>query len=108
MTELEAEQEMTRTEVADYLREFARQLDTAVPEVEPIGEGEDPTDGRVTFMVGNNSTTINPPETVEFEVSIGSDSELLGAGEEQEVEFELSWETTEAETADDEDPLEIK
>lgn len=108
MTELEARQEMTRTEVADYLREFAAQLDTssAAAGSRPHQPGED-DDGRVTFMVGNDSATINPPETIMFEVEVESDSPILG-GEEQEVEFELTWQAEASSDTDDEEELEIK
>lgn len=109
MTEIEAEREMTRTEVADYLREFAAQLDTS----EAVSESRSPherdgDDHRVTFMVGSDSATIDPPETVTFEVEVESDSSLVGSGVEHEVEFELAWQTEATDESEDEAELEIE
>lgn len=108
MTEIEAEQQMSRSEVADYLREFADQLDTSRIASEGISRDEDEDDPRVTFMIGNDSATINPPETVQFEVSVESESSIIGESGEQEVEFELAWETEAAEEREGEEELEIK
>lgn len=108
MTTLESEQEMTRTEVATYLREFAAQLDTTEPVSEsPTLTGAD-DDERITFMIGTDSHTINPPETVLFEVETGSDSSFVGSQTEHEVEFELSWKTEPAGEDEEADELEIK
>lgn len=99
---------MTRSEVADYLREFAAQLDTGV-----AGTGHatyDETaqdDSRITFMVGDDSQTIDPPKTVRFEVAIDSDSSLVGNEVEHEVAFELGW-TAERTDDEEQDALEIK
>lgn len=108
MTTLESEREMTRTEVATYLREFAAQLDTTEPVPDsPTLTGDD-DDGRITFMIGTDSHTINPPENVLFEVETGSDSSLVGTETEHEVEFELRWKTEQAGEDEEADELEIK
>jgi hypothetical protein len=108
MSEIEAEMKMTRGEVANYLREFAKQLD-------PLGEGRetadyesrDQDDRRVTFMVGEDSATIKPPETVTFEIEVDSDTALIGSRTTYEVMFELAWETDTTDDGQDEDVLEI-
>lgn len=94
MTELESTRELTRADVADYLREFAAQLDasTAVPDPIPERDRED-DDGRVTFVVGDDSATINPPDRVTFDVEVESDPSLVGSEVEHEVTFGLSWQT---------------
>ena len=144
MTEVETEQEMTRTDVATYLREFADKLDgraTEHPEsnrqegtgrrstdaarddagADPVTResdtdatgtrekrtegsddgGRDETEGRtaskpderITFMVGNESATINPPETVRFQMAVESDSTILESGTREIVEFSLHWDS---------------
>lgn len=103
MTELESQQELSRSAVADYLREFAAQLDTASPGGTAAG-GE--ADSRVTFLIGDDSATIDPPETVKFEVEVETDDSLIGDEVEHEVEFELSW-TAEASESTDEPGLDI-
>jgi hypothetical protein len=42
-------------------------------------------------MVGNDSATVNPPETVSFVVEVNSDSSLVSPEETQRVGFELVW-----------------
>lgn len=99
MTEIESDQEMTRDEVAEYLRAFAAELDTTTLEQgqETVshhdGERHDP---RVTFMVGNDSATINPPEELSFGVAVESDGSFVGIDRDHEVPFELSWQVDEA------------
>lgn len=102
MTEIEAEREMTRDEVADYLREFADQLDRTGPEIPTDDVGTD--DGKVTLVVGNDSATINPPETVVFEIEVESDTSLVGTDVEESVEFGLTWR---AEDIEEHDEIEI-
>lgn len=63
--------------------------------------GSDASSGRVTFMIGNESTTINPPEYVTFEVSVDSDSSLIGSGSGRTARFALHWD--ESDVDDDED-----
>lgn len=97
MTELEATNEMTRSDVAEFLREFAVQLDTAGPTTDAPAEADS---NRVTFMVGSESATIDPPEMVRFEVEVDADGSLVGDDVEHEVEFELAW-TTDGTEADE-------
>ncbi|WP_435335722.1 amphi-Trp domain-containing protein [Haloarchaeobius sp. TZWWS8] len=161
MSEIETRQELTRTEVAAYLREFAAQLDqtettsqsggmqgsipTDSPDItsgdtdsgatpadgtvegsepapheqtEPAASGQNDTatneqaepaaegqttkqDGRVTFLVGNDSATINPPENVAFDVAVGSDSSLMEMSEQREVGFTISWDAADEPEDDD-------
>jgi hypothetical protein len=108
MTELETNEETTRTEVATYLREFAAQLDPSVaaPGSDHFRETED-RDQRVTFLVGSDSATVDPPSTVDFSVEVDSDSSLIHSGTEHEVSLELAWQE---ESTDDgsQESLEIK
>jgi hypothetical protein len=148
MADTEAEREMSRPEVADYLRTFADELDTSTttqtehqsetsdaPEGEHqqrdetrstseepasdesgvlnsladddhengadddqrthsdrdrAGESEQPPQ-KVTFMVGNDSTTINPPDTVAFEMAVDSESSIFGAETGRTARFALHW-----------------
>ena len=103
MTEIETQREMTRTEVAEYLREFADQLDRGGPEI-PDAEGT-PGEGKVTLLVGNDSATINPPETVTFEIEVESDRSLVGSEVEESVAFEVTWR---ADQTEEHDEIEIK
>jgi hypothetical protein len=156
MADTEAEREMSRTEVADYLRTLADELDTttttrpehqnetsdapegdhqqrdetrsasdSASEGEPSDEsgvldsladddheneagddqrnhsdrdrdrdrsgesGQSPR--KVTFMVGNDSTTIKPPETVAFEMAVDSESSIFGAETGRTARFALHW-----------------
>jgi len=108
MTTLESERQMTRNDIADYLREFAAQLDSDPTAAAPtLSGGADERDTRITFMVGDESQTINPPESMTFEVEVESDSSLVGTGTEHEVEFELSW-TSETSDEDERDEMEIR
>jgi hypothetical protein len=148
MADTEAEREMSRPEVADYLRTFADELDPNTPsqtehqsetsdapegehqqrdetrstsEGEPSDESgvldsladEDHENGadddqqthsdrdragqsgqsppKVTFMVGNDSTTINPPDTVAFEMAVDSESSIFGAETGRTARFALHW-----------------
>jgi amphi-Trp domain-containing protein len=122
MTEIESKQEMTRSEVAEYLRAFAAELDTATADRHPGPDRDASTadrrsgpdrhdesrDGRVTFMIGNDSATINPPERLTFEVEVESDDPLVGSERDHSVAFELAWQT-EAVRDDESDPeIEIR
>lgn len=108
MTEIAAHREMTRTEVAEYLREFATQLDPSGAASRPTADAGDTADGRVTFVVGDDSATINPPEMVGFGVAVESDSGIVGSTVEREVGFELTWEAEATEDDQDGTPLEIR
>lgn len=139
MAEINAEREMSRAEVAEYLHMFAdklapseksRQTDAHnSPESqdtdEPTETGEEATGERevtsrqewgkrdsettdeslsgekMTFMVGNESTTINPPTTVTFEMSVKSGSSLLGSGTGKTASFALHWDETDVSENDE-------
>lgn len=60
---------------------------------------------KMTFMVGNESTTINPPATVTFEMSVESESSLLSADTGKTASFALHWDETEV---PDDDELSIQ
>jgi hypothetical protein len=109
VTEIEATREMTRSEVAEHLRRFAAELDTSTPHAEPDAgahRADETGDPRVTFMVGDDSATINPPEQLSFEVAVGSDGSIVGNGD-HEVSFELAWQTDEPRENEGERELEI-
>ena len=129
MHELETEREMTRAAVADYLREFADQLDGStrtddapsgfdVPTTdatptdsapartddrERARDGDD-AGGKITLMVGNDSATINPPGTLGFEVDVETDDSFVGSDAERSVEFTLTWD---AEAVEQDDELDV-
>lgn len=101
MAELESRGEMTRSEVAAFLREFATELDGSVLDRDRErleGEhreefDEEPIEAkRMTLIVGGSSATVTVPDTIEFDVEVESRSPMLGSGVHQEIEFELSWE----------------
>lgn len=103
MVSLESEGEMTRSEVATFLRDFADELDegtVGAGDERVIGEAESTADTaaepgetkRMTFIIGGDSATVIVPDTVNFEVDIESRSPLFSSGVQQDIEFELSWE----------------
>lgn len=115
MVELESDGEMTRSEVATFLREFSDEIDDGTfekhPDREPYKEediDEDSLDPkRITFVVGGDSATVTVPKTLEFDVEIDSRSPMLSSHVNQEIEFELSWEIEDSEELG-EDVIEIE
>jgi hypothetical protein len=169
MAEIETSRELSRADVAAYLREFADQLDargtphsdgvddtardrrdtttgrSATPETqaddrgtnvgvesgtetqertaaqqdtttqEPTSEADGDSDTadvghgtryeKVTFFVGNDSATINPPETMTLDVAVDSDSAMLSSANRRSVDFHLEWDT---DAVDDEGELHIE
>lgn len=150
MVDIETSQEMTRAEVAAYLRQFADKLDARGTQhtqqthqaqqtqhteggrpVEETRQGQttardtpsstetgqttqtsaDTTQtstestseesgaahharyDKLTFFVGNDSTTINPPETMRFDIAVDDDSAMLTSGNRRSVDFHLEWDT---------------
>lgn len=96
MADISTTTEKSRSEVANYLREFAEKLDT--------GQQTEITDehhGPVTVTLGNESATVNPPETVEFGVKIDTDPSLLEVGHNQGVTLTLRWDANDVERTDD-------
>ncbi|WP_435156875.1 amphi-Trp domain-containing protein [Haladaptatus sp. DFWS20] len=113
MAELEAEFEKSRSDIATYLREFADKLDSngtqhtnASSRTQGANETTSMTDStddtsvhqsdannqeKVTILVGNDSATVNPPETLSFSVAVDSDSSLMDSGAEESVTFTLRW-----------------
>ncbi|MFB6157899.1 MAG: amphi-Trp domain-containing protein [Haloferacaceae archaeon] len=83
----EAESRQNRTDVAAYLRQVADNLEV----------GED-----LTLRAGDQSTTLDPPSRVTFEVKAEREGPADGPGE-LSVEFEIEWD----EDAGDGDDLEI-
>ena len=77
------EQTMSRSDVAAYLREVADKLDA---------------DGTLEFRAGGQSTTLDVPERLQFEVDVERDLHDQGS-DEIEVEFELEWYEDEEGTA---------
>lgn len=65
----------SRNEVAAYLRQVADSIDGGGP---------------ITLRSGGESVTMEPPETVEFEVKAEREGPADGDGE-LSVEFELEW-----------------
>ncbi|MFC6862905.1 amphi-Trp domain-containing protein [Halomicroarcula sp. GCM10025817] len=71
----ETERVMDRSDVADYLRTLADNLDS----------GSD-----VTLRAGDQSVTLDPPARVEFEVKAEREGPVDGDGE-LSIEVELEW-----------------
>ena len=131
MADVETEREMSRTEVAEYLHTFANRFggadtndrthgasaDTESANADSaeafVGDStDDETDGTtrehggsVTFTVGGESTTVNPPETVQFRLAVDSTSGMLESGEHETVAFTLEWDS---EPTEDDDTLDIR
>lgn len=83
-TLFEFEQDMSRADVATYLRTVADRLE---------GNGE------LEFSAAEQATTIQVPDRVEFEVELERDSDARGSSE-VSLEFELEWyETSEGSVA---------
>jgi amphi-Trp domain-containing protein len=87
-TLFESENIQTRAEVAAYLRTVADSLDG---------------DESITLRAGEQSITVNPPASVEFEVKVEREGPANGPGE-LGIEFELEWD----EDGSDDGPLEIE
>jgi hypothetical protein len=126
MAELESEGTKTRGGVADFLREFADELDQADRRLAEGGrtraaseerqtagtadetdheaaEADHPEDAnRITLLVGGDSATVVVPEEVEFDVEVDSRSPMLGSGVRQEIDFRLSWDVSDPEATTDE------
>jgi len=85
MGELETEEEKTRAEVADYLRQLADQLDE---------------DGAVTLDLGGQHVTLDPTEPITFKLEGESDWTEGDMEAKQSIEFEMVW-WREAETAEE-------
>ncbi len=127
MAELESEGELHRSEVARFLREFADEIegraatvgrsveDADIPPTETADEvvtqdddgGPGDTEGRrdrrrVTVIVGGDSATVTVPETVRFDIEIGSRSGMLSSGVDQQIDIMLSWAVEDAEAVQEE------
>lgn len=97
MATLDTEKERSRTEIANYLREFADELD---PRSDMSDRGiED--DRSMTVIVDNESATVTPPDTMFFRVTVDTDSSLLSAGMDRGVTFSLEWNADEVDAPDE-------
>jgi amphi-Trp domain-containing protein len=74
-----SELRQNRSEVADYLRTVADKLDDG---------------GSLTLSAGGDSVTLDPPESVTFEVK--AELETGSGPDEHSVEFELEWDEGDA------------
>jgi hypothetical protein len=118
MVELESDGEMTRSEVAAFLREFAHELDNGDLEGnrETLREDHGETSGnermrdpkRMTFIVGGDSATVVVPDTLNFEVEVESRSPMFGSGVSQEIELDLSWQVEQHDDDLAKDQIEIE
>lgn len=100
MANISSSHEKTRSEVAAYLREFADELETGLGGSASHGE-PGTTDRKVTLVTGNESATINPPETLNFDVEVDTEAGLLEAGNDHSATFRLSWDSEHVEADDD-------
>lgn len=119
MAEIHSEQEKTRREIADYFREFADELESGTAgrqttdrsqTTEPRASDQTPdepvsADDKVTIIVGNESATINPPQTLSFVIDIDTESSLMETGAERSATFSLRWS---GEHVEADDTLEIE
>ncbi|WP_440991607.1 amphi-Trp domain-containing protein [Haloarchaeobius baliensis] len=76
MGELETEEQRTRGEVADYLRELADQLDGSEP---------------VTLQLGGDRVSFDPTDDITFKLEGESDWSEGDTEAKQSIEFELVW-----------------
>jgi len=74
-TLFEFEQDMSRADVATYLRTVADKLEDGV---------------ELDFSAADQSTTIQVPDHIEFEIELERDSNDRGSSE-VSLEFELEW-----------------
>lgn len=74
-TMFEFEQDMSRADVATYLRTVADKLDE---------------NGEVDFSAADQSTTVQVPEHVEFEIDLERESNDRGSSE-VSLELEIEW-----------------
>lgn len=79
------ERNQSRSDVATYLRTVADKLD-----------GDD----AITLEAGNQSTTVDPPAQVEFEVKVEREGPS-GGPYELSIEFELEWDADQSGSRDD-------
>lgn len=80
--EIEFEQDTSRTEVADQMESLAEQLRE---------------DGPFDITLGDRTVTLDPPATVEFEIEIEDEGDVIGDDVERSLELELEWDTREGE-----------
>jgi hypothetical protein len=125
MASFDSSQERTRAEIADYLREFADELDPAgrstnggaddatlessghetgrANEAATSDDDREQSSGageKVTVIAGNDSATINPPRTCTFDVAVDTDSDLLSTGAERRASFTIRWDEEQVEDGD--------
>lgn len=106
MAEIDTQKRMSRSEVAEVLHEFASQLERSRDADVTIGEDEPRTgNNKVTLVVGNHSATINPTESIDFDIEIDAKDPLVGSEVKERVIFDMSW--THEQIEEDED-VEIK
>ncbi|PSP72557.1 hypothetical protein BRC86_12125 [Halobacteriales archaeon QS_3_64_16] len=93
----------TNTSEGGYATETERRSRGAESSYSSRGDSNraDLSGGRVTFMVGNESTTINPPDDLTFEVSVDSESALIGTGTGRTARFALHWDEADVEDEND-------
>lgn len=130
MAELDVKKQRSRTEIANYLREFADKLDERGDVVDEFGSETEKTDMTgtktsgaettetdrpgteaqgtqtrsadhgMTIIVDNESATVTPPETMHFGVEVETDSSLLETGMDRGVTLSLRWDADQVEAPD--------
>lgn len=76
MAELETEEESTRSEVANYLRDLADQLESG---------------GNVSLELGQQAVSLNPADPITFKLEGESEWTQGDPQAKQSIEFELVW-----------------
>lgn len=82
MSEFEIEREHTRAEAAEYLHKLADGLQN---------------NESVTFISGEDSATINPPQNVHFRMETNQNSSWIGGDRGRSIVVELGWEAEDVE-----------
>jgi amphi-Trp domain-containing protein len=80
---LETERRSSRADIAATLRDVADKLDAGDP---------------VTFAAGEESVTVDPPESPEFEIKVERETE--SGSDEMSFELEVEWDENDRASAD--------
>ncbi|MFC7202542.1 amphi-Trp domain-containing protein [Haloferax namakaokahaiae] len=83
MNNFELEREETRNGVATYLRQLADGLEQG---------------SKLTLVAGDESATINPPETVHLKIKTDTDGSWLGGENGRSFSLELGWQADEVDS----------
>ncbi len=86
MHDFELEQKQTREEIAAYFQKLADGLRSG---------------NKMTFVVGDESATIHPPDEFQIRMETGTDSSWFSNDEGRSFVVELGWEADEVDTGEE-------